>query len=450
MITRIEIDGFKTFENFTLDLQPFTAIVGPNASGKSNLFDALKFISQLASNDVRTAMQNLRGNPEELFRTTPHRMYDRMSFAVEVFLDSSQIDDFGALFYVKARRLRYEFSLKIKKNSFGIADGIFVDEEHCSQIPKSRDSSKFIQQRRLRQSYRKTPFISTESNPNRAKAFVIRQDGEAESGISKRGRPVRLAAEGATRTALSTVTTSEFPHLYALRSLLESVNFLEINPSAARLESDRFDKKDLKSDASNLAAALAHIREISADDVREDGAITDISMDLSFLIPSVKKVIVDDDRKSKDYSFSIETSDGLRFSSRVISDGTIRLLALLSVLNNPYRTGVLCFEEPENGVHEGRIPTLIQILRDATTYYEDVDSVFQIVINTHSPAVLASLEDSEIVVADIITKTHRDTRTSVLCSRMRTGVQEGVLELDSEKFLTRPEISRILKKSGAA
>ena len=40
MLTRIEIDGFKTFEGFRLDLEPLTAVVGPNASGKFNLFDA--------------------------------------------------------------------------------------------------------------------------------------------------------------------------------------------------------------------------------------------------------------------------------------------------------------------------------------------------------------------------------------------------------------------------
>ncbi len=61
MLTRIEIDGFKTFENFSLDLDPLTAVVGPNASGKSNLFDGLRFLSLLAQFDIRTAMQGLRG-----------------------------------------------------------------------------------------------------------------------------------------------------------------------------------------------------------------------------------------------------------------------------------------------------------------------------------------------------------------------------------------------------
>src|ERR1019366_493102 len=95
MITRIEIDGFKTFEGFSLDIQPFTAIVGPNASGKSNLFDALRFLSLLAQVDIRTAMQDLRGLPEELFRQTANKSADCMTFAVEVLLERRGTDSFG-------------------------------------------------------------------------------------------------------------------------------------------------------------------------------------------------------------------------------------------------------------------------------------------------------------------------------------------------------------------
>lgn len=40
MLTRIEIDGFKTFQDFAIDLLPFTVVLGSNAAGKSNLFDA--------------------------------------------------------------------------------------------------------------------------------------------------------------------------------------------------------------------------------------------------------------------------------------------------------------------------------------------------------------------------------------------------------------------------
>src|SRR5487761_1930747 len=104
MLTRIEIDGFKTFERFSLDLAQLTAIVGPNASGKSNLFDALRFLSLLAQYDIRTAMQGLRGEPEELFRQTPSGNSDCMSFAVEVLLSRKGVDAFGTNYETPARR----------------------------------------------------------------------------------------------------------------------------------------------------------------------------------------------------------------------------------------------------------------------------------------------------------------------------------------------------------
>ncbi|SDK12825.1 AAA family ATPase [Nonomuraea jiangxiensis] len=44
MLTRIEIDGFKSFLDFGLDVPPFLALVGPNSSGKSNLLDALAYV----------------------------------------------------------------------------------------------------------------------------------------------------------------------------------------------------------------------------------------------------------------------------------------------------------------------------------------------------------------------------------------------------------------------
>src|SRR5271168_2425842 len=102
MLTRIEIDGFKTFEGFGLDLKPLTAIVGPNASGKSNLFDALRFLSLLAQFDIRTAMQDLRGQPEELFRQTSVGTSDQITFAIEVLLNRTGTDAFGTTYEISA------------------------------------------------------------------------------------------------------------------------------------------------------------------------------------------------------------------------------------------------------------------------------------------------------------------------------------------------------------
>ncbi|MBL3567729.1 ATP-binding protein, partial [Rhodovulum sulfidophilum] len=177
---------------------------------------------------------------------------------------------------------------------------------------------------------------------------------------------------------------------------------MEINPTGARRENDRFEEKRLRSDASNLAASLAEIQRLSSTPKRPTGAIADISADLAMLIPQVRKVKVLDDASNKEYAFEVEIKDGTAFSSRVISDGTIRLLALLTVINDPNRHGILCFEEPENGVHEGRIPDLISLLREATDEQKQDGDYFQVLMNTHSPAVMRSLFAEEVLFADMI------------------------------------------------
>ena len=68
MITNIKINGFKSFHNFwNGKFTPLTVIAGANASGKSNLFDALKLLSRLAEVDLKSAFTEQRGNPRELF-----------------------------------------------------------------------------------------------------------------------------------------------------------------------------------------------------------------------------------------------------------------------------------------------------------------------------------------------------------------------------------------------
>ncbi len=450
MFTRIEIDGFKTFERFRLDLQPFTAIVGPNASGKSNLFDALKFLSLLAQHDVRTAMQDLRGEPEELFRRTGAKSSVEMRFAAEVVLPLTGADAFGTRYTIKAQRLRYELALSLKTDKRGQPLGIFVSRESCRPIAKKEERSAALKNAGLQYSGRLNPFISMRGhNDGRAVAFEIRQDGPTgENGATKRGRPVTLPAVEASRTALSTITTAEFPHLYALRDLFASTRFLEINPQAARRPNDRFESKTLRPDASNLAAVLARLQEETRNETRPRGAISDISLDLSSLIPSVRSVEVLSEGQAKEYSFGVSTADELSFSSRVISDGTLRVLALLAVLDDPDRHGVLCFEEPENGVHEGRIPALVGLLRAAASPLEAGSDgpLFQILVNTHSPAVMAALRDSEIVAADSVNVIDARTRTSAIRTRMRAGVRSDTLELDPETELTRREVENLLRR----
>jgi predicted ATPase len=67
MITRIEIDGFKSFVDFELDVPPFLVIVGSNNGGKSNLLEAIEFVRDAFRNPSRVLFNRKRGNMLDLF-----------------------------------------------------------------------------------------------------------------------------------------------------------------------------------------------------------------------------------------------------------------------------------------------------------------------------------------------------------------------------------------------
>ncbi len=116
----------------------------------------------------------------------------------------------------------------------------------------------------------------------------------------------------------------------------------------------------------------------------------------------MKDLRVERDEAYGRYRFLLTTQDGEEFSSRVLSDGTLRMLALLTYLYDPRRRSVLLFEEPENGLHYTRLARLIAVLRGACTSMrtasDEDERLFQVILNTHSLVVLRETEDEEIVV----------------------------------------------------
>lgn len=96
MITRIELDGFKTFQDFSLDLAPLQVIVGANGAGKSNLFDALRLLGCLAHSDLTSAYQEVRDQVGELFTVRPGgRSATQMRLAVDLLVARRVQDSWG-------------------------------------------------------------------------------------------------------------------------------------------------------------------------------------------------------------------------------------------------------------------------------------------------------------------------------------------------------------------
>ena len=99
-----------------------------------------------------------------------------------------------------------------------------------------------------------------------------------------------------------------------------------------------------------------------------------------------------DDKANREFIIKVREEDGKEFSSRVLSEGTLRLLTLCILEYDDKHTGLLCFEEPENGIHTFRVKAMAQLLKDLSADYSDTDAPLrQVIVNTHSPVLVKEL-----------------------------------------------------------
>ncbi len=229
---------------------------------------------------------------------------------------------------------------------------------------------------------RSTPFISTSTEDTGNVTIALHQDGRS-------GRQASVA-ERVERTILSGVLNTEFPHAFAVREEMRSWRFLQLNPEVLRQPVSMHAPSTLTENGENLPSTLARLQS------EDPFLLTDISRDLANLIPGILKIEVDEDTVRNLYTIVAHMQDGQTFTSRVLSDGTLRLLALATLKNDPNHRGTLCFEEPENGVHPFRLGQMTQILKDLATDFQDSEQcdfpLRQLLVNTHSPAFVSQPE----------------------------------------------------------
>lgn len=460
MLTRIEIDGFKSFEGLAIDFLPFTVVLGNNAAGKSNLFDAIKLMSNLATTDVAEAFKNMRGEPLELFRQTARGRVNQIKLAAEVLVDPIVRDPWGSEVSLNHTRMRYEVTLERREMRPGI-EKVLVAEEAAYPVLKrddrwaesNRPSKSF---RAMHLKYARTkPWLTTDSTPD-GLAFSIHQDGR-----QGRNRP----ASAAEATVLSSITNAEFAHLFALREEMKHWHLLQLDPALLRRPAPATANDILEADGRNLAAVLAQLKAESTSAEQPLGVLSDIASDLNSLIPGVSRLDSELHRASQEYRIELTMRDGLPFSSRVVSDGTLRVLALLTLLHDPRHRGLICFEEPENGVHPGRIKPLVHRLRDMVSQpsedIETMEPLSQLMINSHSPVVLSALVNQEyqptegmVLFADTSTisdptkqESRRRTRLRPVRSPRQGGLfEEGVLP---GGYVSDMEVRRVLETVSA-
>lgn len=388
MITYIKVDGFKSFQNFEMDFTPLTIIAGSNAAGKSNLFDVFRLLAALADTDkIQRAFRKQRGDLIELFtQYDDHSVAKEMSFVVEMLVNPTVTDTWGSTATLRYTRLRYELTLHRFTNNVGMED-IEVVHEYLDTIKHDKDKwikiipSKYaeIWRPKVVTGKRQIPYMYTDEY-NGVNSIIVPQDG---SQGKKRIYPLN----NTTRTVLSSVDSVDFKHILAAREEMKSWRFLQLNPEVLRLPTSKTIGEDIIGPAGeNLAAALYRIKQ-------EDGYnMKEISRRLHSFLPNFVDVDVVDDIENKKYVIVLHDIDGKEYSSRVLSEGTLRILALCILYMDNKHQGLLCFEEPENGIHPFRIKVMATLLKDLSTDFLDADMPLrQVIVNTHSTVFVSAI-----------------------------------------------------------
>lgn len=425
MITYLKINGFKSFHNFEMEFTPFTVIAGANASGKSNLFDALTLLSRLADTDnLKRAFSEQRGEFIELFTKYGEENYATdMEFVVEMLVNNNIKDAWGNETKLKYTRLRYELSVRRITNSSGIQEvkvfkeNLFklnhqVDTWVLAVIPKN---TLEYWRPKVETGKRGIPYLETITENGISTTVLVPQDGTTGN---KKSFPLSYAP----RTVLSTIDTIDFPHVLAAKEEMKSWKFLQLNPDDLRQATSKNNGEDtISTSGKNLAAALYRIKQTDKYSLKE------ISRKLNSFLPNFIEVDVVDDTENKQYLIKLKDVDKKEFSSRVLSEGTLRILALCILEYDEKHTGLLCFEEPENGIHPFRIKAMTELLKDLSVDFNQIEiPLRQVIVNTHSPVLVGNMD-----------KWKDDKNVSIWYAQMRafvTNIDDERLKLNSTKI----------------
>ena len=397
MLTRLQVSGFKSLIDVDVRFGPFTCVAGPNAVGKSNLFDAIRFLGALADQPLMEAAALVRGQGDarKLFHHHAGRCVDRMSFAAEMIVPERAVDDLGQKAQASITSLRYSLELGYRQTGGSHAPAALeILKEELVHLNKGEAGRNFLfphVARTWRNSVvkgaRRAPFISTVGRGNQ-KVIRLHQDGGG-------GRPLQRRAATLPRTVLSTANAAESPTAVAVRREMGAWQILQLEPTALRQPDPFTSPMRMAANGSHLAASLHRLGHSTP------GVYTRVANQLSGLIDDVREVSIDIDEKRELYTLCATDREGTIHSARALSDGTLRFLALAVLQHDPETRGVLCLEEPENGIHPKRIPAILELLADLAVdpeYAVDANNPLrQVIVNTHSPSVFRQVPEDSVV-----------------------------------------------------
>jgi predicted ATPase len=398
MLTRLRVQGFKSLIDAEVRLGPFTCIAGANGAGKSNLFDAIMFLHDLADHSIIEAAHKVRdrsggkkGDLKSLFTKTSDAKLHNIIFEADFIVSGEVVDDFGRSSKPSTTFLNYKIELKYLNDDKN-HERIELVSESLTYLPRGKAkkligfecSKDFLNSAITGE--KRSAFITTSPDENTGSATIrVSQDGNS-------GRPSQIPAKNSPRTVLGSANTDERPTILAARREMQSWKLLQLEPSKLREPDEFSDDPHITFDGAHIPSTLERLNQFE-----------EISNRVGMLLPEVRAISVDVDNTRRIKTLLVEQHNGVIHQARSLSDGTLRFLALAAMAFDAESKGLVCFEEPENGIHPSRINAILELLRemavDTNSSVTPDNPLRQIIINTHSPVVVRNLLPDELIVA---------------------------------------------------
>ncbi len=370
MITSLRLVNFKNFADETLRVGPFTVIVGENASGKSNIRDAFRFLHGIGRNYSFAEIMGgkhgdggyvewtgIRGAPSEVIRFQP--------------LYPNQLSTFTMHLEVVLRDEPFLFSIKVR---FSPTSGFVLLEEELRVASNTLYETSVTEEPSIR---------------------IVSKHFGSDLMTFSRSEPV-------LKQMVSRYPLETFEACFNLLGFLRNIRFMELSPERMRDPSIP-GIQGLGDSGQNLPTVL---EAICAEPARKN-------ILMSWLQELTPSDIVDFEfphDPSGRVHLQIVEANGRRVSAYSASDGTLRFLAMLAVLLGNSPTGIYFFEEIDTGIHPNRLWLLVDLIERQTA-----KSGIQVITTTHSPDMLNFINDKTFESMSVVSRLE-DTDDAIIRS----------------------------------
>jgi len=380
MIAQIEALNYKCLRYIKRQLLPFQVLVGPNASGKSAFLDTVAFMGDLLREGPERAVLKRAQSLQELVWK---REGDEFGLAVvlrlpEAFRGKWPKNGPGYTY------CRYEVSIGIDRpyggirslgeNFFLMRNGYNAQTVQRVLFPMEPESPSPI----VLEKHRRTP-------TGWKRVVSLTEEGKAQfySEMTGWNFPLR---PGPQKAALALVPEEEerFPvSNWARRVLTEGVQILALNSLAMHQPCSPTAPRTFQPDGSNLPLVVRELRDKSR--AKYQSWLNHVQT----VLPDLAELEVIERPEDRHLYLLATYTSGLKVPSWLISDGTLRLLALTLLAYLPPTDQVYLIEEPENGVHP----------RAMEAVFQSLSSVYagQVLLATHSPLILGLAKPEQIL-----------------------------------------------------